>query len=179
MGAAEIVRHILDTWPDATFSDSEVRLLTRAVKGVPDDQAMVAIDAIRLDKASRKPAPSWIYERMQKIRAQSTPAAIVVRNRKRNEWTFCDTLRAGWVKAEYHEAATMTEEELLDRHWRIQVARSIDIYGEDHAPGMLSKRWAECKCDYIAIGMHDAHAAGKATAMLASASPRITAEIVS
>jgi len=170
MGTAEIIRHIEDTWPDATFSDSEMRLLARAVDGIPDDQAIAAIDALRLDKAARKPAPSWIFERMQKIRAQSTPAAIVVRGRKRNEWTFCDTLRAGWVRAEFNAAATMTDAELLDRYWLIQVHRAVEVYNPEFAPGMLSCRWFECRRDYMAIGYSETLADEKATKMLASVS---------
>ena len=174
MGTAEIVRHILDTWPDATFSDTEMRLLARAVDGIPDEQAMAAIDSIRLDKAARKPAPSWIYERMQKIRAQSTPTAMVVRARKRNEWTFCDTLRAGWVAADFAAAATMTEEALLDRYWAIQVARAIEVYNEQFAPGMLSCRWFECRRDYIGIGFSESMAEDKANRMLSSGTPATT-----
>lgn len=166
MSVAEIVAYVSEVWPDADFTDAELRIIGRSAAGIPAEAARLAIDDIRLKKASRKPALSWIAERFTAIRNQGEAQAVGLTADRFKNWRFVDTLRYGWAHEGYEHAMSMSEEGLLDRYWTIQTDAMKRVYGDTHAGGMAAKRYGECLETYEKIGFARGNAEAKAKWML-------------
>lgn len=58
-------------WPEAGHSDTERRLIRDTFRDVPEDQGRAALDAIKLERASRTVPVSVVAQSMRGIRSQN------------------------------------------------------------------------------------------------------------
>lgn len=76
MADRDIIAHVLGLWPDVEFGDEEMAILTREIKGLPEEQAKAAIDEIKATRSARKPAVAWIVKAMRALRRSLRTVAV-------------------------------------------------------------------------------------------------------
>lgn len=139
------LEHITSLWPDADFSESELRIMARESKGISEDQARAALDEVKATRSARKPAVAWIVEALRGLR----------RERKRDAFKgvsgFFDSLRAKWIK-DGADAGRMSDRQVCDLYWQRQVDRAIEVYGESQGFDMLRRRAHEWASDLDRAG---------------------------
>lgn len=140
------LEHIASLWPDADFSEAELRIMARESKGISEDQARAALDEVKATRSARKPAVAWIVEALRGLR----------RERKREMFKgvsgFFDSLRTKWSKDGATDAGRMSDRQVCDLYWQRQVDHAIEVYGESQGFEMLRRRVHEWASDLDRAG---------------------------